>query len=100
MSLELKVIATAQGVGSSTAVACRTTPFVANDSAVATITPSAGSDRNWVLEKSEDNGATFVTTGVSGSGASQVRAQVKMGDKMRLTVSGGSAGTVSADIVA
>ena len=100
MSNQVKAIATAQGVGSSAAVICRATPFVEGDSALAIIQPAAGNDRTWTLEKSEDDGASWVTTGITGNNAVAVFTEVQIGDQMRLTVAGGTAGTVTAMIVA
>ncbi len=99
MSLNVKTIASAQGVGSSAAVRMDTTPHMAKDSGVAVIQPAAGSDRNWALEKSVDDGATW-TAVLSGSGAALKIAEVQMAEQMRLTVSGGTAGTVDALVMA
>ncbi len=99
MSLNVKTIASAQGVGSSAAVRMDTTPHVAKDSGVAVIQPAAGADRNWALEKSDDGGTTW-TTVISGSGAALKIAEVQMGEQMRLTVSGGTTGTVDAMVMA
>jgi len=99
MSLNVKSIATGQGVGSSAAVRMDTTPHVTKDSAVAVIQPSSGGDRSWALEKSDDGGTTWSSV-ISGSGSAIKIAEVQMGEQMRLTVSGGTTGTVDALLMA
>ncbi len=99
MSLKVKNIASAQGVGSSAAVRMDATPHVTKDSAVAVIQPSSGADRSWALEKSDDGGTTWSNV-ITGSGAAIKIAEVQMGEQMRLTVSGGTTGTVDALLMA
>ena len=99
MSIKLINIATAQGVGSSPAVDLNVTPFMAKDSGMAIIQPTAGSDRIWTLEKSDDNAVTWSLV-ITGNNAELVLAEVKMGEKYRMTVAGGTVGTVTALVAA
>jgi len=99
MSLQILTLATALGVGSSAAVKLNVTPFIPKDSAVAFIQPIATNDRTWTLEKSDDGGTTWSTT-LTGGGAALVMTEVAMSADMRLTVAGGTVGTIDAKLLA
>lgn len=98
MSVKLKTLCTAQGVGSSASVPMDTTPSMAKHSAVAVIQPSTGFDRTANVEKSEDGGNSW-TTVATHNAATLKFVEVQLSALMRVTVAGGATGTVSVDLV-
>jgi len=97
MSLQTKVVATAQAVGQSAAVAMNVTPFMARNSAVCILTSS--SDRVVKLQESDDNVTFTDVAGVTLSAGTD-RFPITLAAYHRIDVSGGTAGTGDCDIEA
>ncbi|HFE45918.1 MAG TPA: hypothetical protein ENJ18_10585 [Nannocystis exedens] len=97
MSLQVKQIASGQGVGSSAGVAMDTTPFMTKHSVLCRLEGTG--DRVVQLEKSDDGGSTWSNVGSSVTGTVSWF-EVVAGEQHRITVSGGASGVGNCDFIA